>query len=403
VSVYDTVPVSEIAQILLGGTPSRSKPEFWNGVIKWASAKDVAANDSRYLTKTEETITELGVQNSAAKVLDKGTIVITARGTVGAMAILGEKMAFNQTCYGLIANKKVEPLFFYYALKASLGQLAALSYGTVFDTITMKTFNSLAIPFPPLPIQRRIAEILGRLDDKIEVNRRINRTLEAMAQALFKHWFVDFGPFQAGPFVESQLGLIPEGWRAKPLSSLIKLLGGGTPSTKVSAYWDGDIDWVAAKDVAAASPFIMSTEKRITYLGVQNSSTKILPKFTTIITARGTVGECGLLSHNMAMNQTNYGIQGVGSVGKFTAYLLVEYAVEKLKQLAYGTVFDTITSKTFDSIIVPAPPSEVWIAFEDIICAWFEEMLVSQKETKTLTTTRDYLLPKLLSGEITVG
>jgi type I restriction enzyme S subunit len=230
VNFYDTVPVSEIAQILIGGTPSRSKPEFWNGVIKWASAKDVATNDSRYLTNTEETITELGVQKSAAKVLDEGTIVITARGTVGAMAILGEKMAFNQTCYGLIANENVDPLFFYYALKASLGQLAALSYGTVFDTITMKTFNSLAIPLSPLPTQRRIAEILGRLDDKIEVNRRINRILEVMAQALFKYWFVDFGPFQEGEFVESELGLIPKGWRVGTVENIIDLAyGKGLP------------------------------------------------------------------------------------------------------------------------------------------------------------------------------
>ncbi len=336
-----------------------------------------------------------------------GDIIFVNKGTPGLVCMVPDPVdfCFAQDMVALRPNiEVVDGKYLFAALRSQhfAEQVKAFSVGTTIPHLKKSDFPKLIIPIPSRKEQEFIGNIYYRISRKIEINRRINRTLEAMAQALFKHWFVDFGPFQDEEFVESELGLIPKGWMAKPLSSLIKLLGGGTPTTKVGAYWDGDIDWVTAKDVAAASPFIMFTEKRITSLGVQNSSTKILPKFTTIITARGTVGECGLLSGAMAMNQTNYGIHGAGSVGKFTTYLLVEYAVEKLKQHAYGTVFDTITSRTFDSIIVPAPPSEVWVAFEDTIRAWFEEMLVSQKETEALTATRDYLLPKLLSGEVGV-
>lgn len=250
------------------------------------------------------------------------------------------------------------------------------------------------------PCQQR--GILGALDDKIEVNRRINRTLEEMAQTLYKHWFVDFGPFQAGEFVDSELGAVPVGWEVKPLSLLIEILSGGTPRTKIDEYWGGDIYWAAAGDVSAGAPFIMSTERTITPLGIENSSAKILPKFTTIITARGTVGECALTPFEMSMNQSNYGIRGAESLGDFTTYLLIKHTVQNLKKHAYGTVFDTITRKTFKAIPVVNPPVDVWERFENIVQPWFEQMLNNQQQNQILAETRDYLLPKVLSGEVEV-
>lgn len=190
------VPISDIAIPVLGGTPKRGISSYWNGFIKWATAKDVVNNKGRYLFSTAETITEEGLNNSAAKILPKGPVIITARGTVGAIAQLDENMAFNQTCYGLIPKdtNKIDQDYLYYTLKASIQEMRAVSYGTVFDTITMKSFDEIQIPLPPLPEQKAIAHILGTLDDKIELNRRMNETLEEMAKAIFKSWFVDFDP-----------------------------------------------------------------------------------------------------------------------------------------------------------------------------------------------------------------
>jgi len=165
--------VSNVAVPVLGGTPDKSEPEYWGGEILWATAKDIASVRGRYLFTTEQTITQAGLEHSAAKLLPKGTVVITARGTVGAIAQLATDMSFNQTCYGLIPKKGIDPDFLYYVLKGTLFEMKSLTYGTVFETITMRSFEHWIIPVPPLPIQRTIAHILGTLDDKIELLRRM--------------------------------------------------------------------------------------------------------------------------------------------------------------------------------------------------------------------------------------
>ncbi len=193
-SEWMRVPVSKVATIVIGGTPSRDVAEYWCGNIPWATAKDVAAVSGRYLLQAQEFISETGLNNSAAKLMPAGTVIITARGTVGALAQLGQAMAFNQTCYGLRPVDSLDNNYLFYALKGTLTEMRALTYGTVFETITTKTFDHWMIPLPHLPEQRAIAHILGTLDDKIELNRRMSETLEQMARALFKAWFIDFDP-----------------------------------------------------------------------------------------------------------------------------------------------------------------------------------------------------------------
>ena len=238
------VPISQVADIVLGGTPKRSEDAYWGGDIKWASAKDITSVKTRYIYNTEETITALGLEESNTKLLPKDTIVITARGTVGAMAMLSEPMTFNQTCYGLLAKEGVDSTHLFYALKAGLSKIKSVSYGTVFDTITMKSFDAITIPLPPLEEQKRIAHILGTLDDKIELNQRMNETLEDIARAVFKSWFVDFDPVRAkmagepyplpdevmalfpDELVDGELGLIPKGWEGKSLSEIADFMNG---------------------------------------------------------------------------------------------------------------------------------------------------------------------------------
>ena len=247
---WPRVHVSDVATAVIGGTPSRNVSAYWDGSILWATAKDVAAVAGRYLDQVEESISEEGLRNSAAKLMPKRTIVITARGTVGALAQLGRDMAFNQTCYAILPKKEFCNDFLFYALKGTIAEMQALTYGTVFETITIKTFDHWFIPLPPLPEQRAIAHILGTLDDKIELNRRMNETLEAIAHAIFKSWFVDFDPVRAKMdgrwkkgqslpglpahlydlfperLVDSEFAKIPEGWRVCMLGELIELAYG---------------------------------------------------------------------------------------------------------------------------------------------------------------------------------
>ena len=200
--------LSQILTLIGGGTPKTTNPSYWGGNIPWLSVVDFN-NDNRYVHTTEKTITEEGVQNSSTKILPQGALILSARGTVGALAQLAKPMAFNQSCYGIIAKEQTTNDFLYYLLKDVVEDLQAKGHGSVFNTITRDTFDTIMVNLPSLDEQKRIAEILGSLDDKIELLQKQNKTLEDMAKALFKSWFVDFDVVRAKAALVTRRNLSP--------------------------------------------------------------------------------------------------------------------------------------------------------------------------------------------------
>ena len=166
----------EIFELIGGGTPKTSKPEYWNGNTNWLSVKDFN-NDNRYVYSTEKTITNEGLNNSSTKLLKRDDIIISARGTVGEIAMIPFPMAFNQSCYGIRAKDGIDNTFLYYLIKNSIRKLKAITHGSVFDTITRDTFANIEVNIPDFDIQSKIAKILSNIDDKIENNQRINNNL----------------------------------------------------------------------------------------------------------------------------------------------------------------------------------------------------------------------------------
>ena len=172
--------LSEIMDLIGGGTPKTSNPDYWNGDIPWLSVKDFG-NDNRYVYETEKHITKLGLMNSSTKLLDKGDIIISARGTVGEIATIPYPMAFNQSCYGLRANKEiVDEDFLYYLIKYNIRFLKKNTHGSVFDTITRSTFDEIEVDVPDLDVQKKIGYLLSELDKKIELNNKINNNLSSL-------------------------------------------------------------------------------------------------------------------------------------------------------------------------------------------------------------------------------
>lgn len=300
--------------------------------------------------------------------------------------------------------------------------------GTTVKHTSPSRIESFATSIPQIEEQRAIAYILGTLDDKIELNRRANVTLEAMARALFKAWFVDFEPVRAkmdvrwqhgqsmpglpahlydlfpDRLVESKFGDLPEGWEMQPLSELLTIIGGGTPKTSVAEYWSGDIPWFSVTDTPSASDvFVVVTEKSITVQGVAGSSARLVPKGTTIISARGTVGNLAIAGREMTFNQSCYGLRGADNVGDYFVYLIAQQMVDQLKFMAHGSVFSTITRHTFEAIRRPVPSPGVLAAFEVLVAKWFDPILSNVEESRSLIQLRDTLLPKLISGELRVS
>jgi type I restriction enzyme S subunit len=237
--------------------------------------------------------------------------------------------------------------------------------------------------------QKAIASVLSSLDDKINLLQRQNKTLEAMAETLFRQWFVE----------EAR-----EDWEDASLLEVIQLVGGGTPKTSIAEYWDGDLPWLSGGDIATNhKSFVNDVQKNITEAGLNNSAAKLLPKYATVISARGTVGKYCLLAQPMAFSQSNYGILPKTANCYFFTYLVINHVVEELQSSAYGSVFDTITTTTFKESNVPLPSETEILQFDNSVSIYFRKMLSNRTQIRTIEKIRDTLLPKLMSGEVRVA
>lgn len=413
--------LGDLTEWYSGGTPPKSNPAFWGGGIPWISASSMKTGR---LAESDRTLTPEGLERGS-RLARKGDVLLLVRGSelhkripVG---IASRDVSFNQDVKSLRAKDGLDENFLYYWLAGNETILLSKVENTGIGAGKLDTnvLKSLPLRIPPKPEQRAIAHILGTLDDKIELNRKRNETLEAMARALFKDWFVDFGPVRAklegrDPYLPAEIWDLfpdklddegkPEGWEKRPLSEVLTIIGGGTPKTSVEDYWGGDIPWFSVVDTPQANDvFVVSTEKTITARGLADSSARLIPKGTTIISARGTVGNLAIAGRNMTFNQSCYGIRGIGSAGDYFIYLTTQQMVDQLKSMAHGSVFSTITRQTFEAINRPFPTPSLLIAFEVNVESWFDKILNNVYESQTLAQLRDTLLPKLISGELRVG
>jgi len=415
--------LGNVINFLSGGTPSKDRPEFWGSAIPWVSAKDM----KRFrLDDTGDHVTAEGVKNGT-KLIPSGTVLMLTRG----MTLLNElpicvanrPMTFNQDVKALRPKPGVRDDFLPYLLLGNKERLLSMvdlaGHGT--GRLNSDELKALDICLPPEHEQRAIAHVLGTLDDKIELNRRMNETLEAMARALFESWFVDINPVHTkaegrdsslskhiadlfpDSFENSELGEIPKGWKVRPFSTAVKINGGGTPKTNVDEYWNGDIPWFSIADAPNENDvFVIDTEKKISQTGIDHSATRILPRGTTIISARGTVGKVALVGVPMAMNQSCYGLQGIDT-GPYFTYFAIHQLVVTLKQQSHGSVFDTITRDTMAGITVVVPSRAELDIFEALVAPQMERIRHNLIESRTLAALRDALLPKLISGELRVN
>lgn len=273
--------------------------------------------------------------------------------------------------------------------------------GTTVIGLRQPELLKCTVNLPPLEEQRRIAGILGSLDDKIELNRRINANLEAQAQALFRSWFVDFEPFRDGPFVDSELGKIPQGWKVGNYTDIVEIKGGGTPKTGIQEYWNGTIPFFSPKDVGA-SCFVLDTEKHITAKGLENCNSSLFQPNTVFITARGTVGKVVMTGTEMAMNQTNYALLGKQNISQYYVYHITLQLVARLLKKANGAVFNAITTRDFTSEQIVIPPFSTISQFSDVVKPIYENILLNDVQSNRLSALRDTMLPKLMAGEIAI-
>jgi type I restriction enzyme S subunit len=331
--------------------------------------------------------------------------------------MMGRPMATSQDFANWVCSDKINPHFLKYVFLLENAALKRFSYGTTHQTIYYPELKAFHVCLPDRAEQDRIVAVLKSLDDKIEMNRQMCATLEEMARALYRSWFVDFDPVRAREIGQTPAFMddatvalfpdrfgedgLPEGWRKQPYNDLIELVSGGTPQTSREEYWGGSIPWYSVVDMPRDGIFVINTEKAITDLGLKNSPARLLEKGDSIISARGTVGKIAMVGAPMAFNQSCYGLRGKNKgIGSAFVFLATSNAVEDLKSRAHGSVFSTITRSTFDGLTLTADDGAILPAFEARLAPLLGRMLNAQLEACTLASLRDTLLPKLMSGEI---
>ena len=378
--------LSEIMDLIGGGTPKTSNPEYWNGNIPWLSVKDFG-NDNRYVYETEKHITKFGLMNSSTKLLDKGDIIISARGTVGEIATIPYPMAFNQSCYGLRAKKEiVDEDFLYYLIKYNIRLLRKNTHGSVFDTITRSTFDEIEVDVPDLEVQKKIGYLLSELDKKIELNNKINNNLEQQAQAIFANEFLS-------------LDTLPEGWKQASLIDIADYLNGLAMQKYRPTADESGIPVLKIKELRQGC---CDNNSELCSLSIK--SDYIIHDGDVIFSWSGSLlvdfwcgGICGLNQHLFKVTSNKY--------DKWFYYAWTKHHLDRFIAVAAdkATTMGHIKRDELSKAEVLVPNKADYKRIGALLQPIYDLIIANRIENKKLAETRDTLLPKLMSGEIDIS
>ena len=332
----------------------------------------------------------------------KNTVIVIARGAGGC----GDVKLTKEDCFLTNLSISVEldkgicnAKWFYY--NHLLNNLSFLNSGSAQPQITIDSLSKYLIRIPPIIIQRKIAGILSALDSKIENNNKINANLEAQAEALFKSWFVDFTPFKDQPFVDSELGPIPQGWKVGKLGDLGEIVGGSTPSkSKPEYYTTHGIAWLTPKDLSTSkAKFTSRGEIDITDEGYKSTSTKLMPRGSVLFSSRAPIGYLTIAKNEICTNQGFKSLVPNG-VGTGFVYYTLRHLTPQIENRATGSTFKEASATLMRSVEKIVPPTSILNKFEELLRPILQFQEKKEEENQRLAALRDTLLPKLMSGEI---
>ena len=413
---WEVKPIGEVVEIVGGGTPSTANPKYWNEDIPWITPKDLSTLKFRYIKRGMRNITKKGIENSSAKLLPRGTVLLTTRAPVGYLAIAENEVTTNQGFRSLIPNDKTTSEFLFYLLKRNVEILKSNAGGTTFGELSGSRLKELKFPFPPLPEQRAIAKILSDLDAKIELNQQINKILEEIGRAVFKHWFVDF-EFQneEGESYKSSGGEmvyneelekeIPKGWRAGKLSDYFDFLEG--PGIRNWQYANEGMRFINIRLIQGGDIDISSAN----FINQKDVDEKyqhfLLKEKDYILSTSGTLGRGAIVRKDhlpLLLNTSVIRFQPLDGKGYpfMYEYLKSDIFLNEQKILASGSVQNNFGPTHLKRMKLLLPPSEILNIFNDNMDKLYEKFTKNLEENNTLKSIRDSLLPKLVSGKIRV-
>ncbi len=384
------------------GTPIITVEHLGDNRIKHANLPRVTESDKERLSKY---------------ILRSDDIVFSRVGSVDRRALIQKEedgWLFSGRCLRVrVKSENVNPTYlsYYFGTEKFKEYIRNIAVGATMPSLNTKIMKELTINLPEKSLQDRVASMLNSFTNKIQTNARITNNLEELAQTIFKRWFIDFEfpnedkePYRSSgrKMVESELGLIPEGWKVGSLSDLGDIVGGGTPSKKIEEYYtDHGVGWITPKDLSSdKSIFIEKGATDITEEALQKSSAKLLPEDSVLFSSRAPIGYVAIAGRPVSTNQGFKSMVPNSNIPSEFVFFLLKHLTPAIEANAGGSTFKEISGKGLKSINTVIPNEQILTLFKESVHVNFSYIKELEKENRNLTSLRDSLLPKLLSGEI---
>lgn len=392
---WDTVRLEEVTLDLIGGgTPSTSQPNYWNGDIPWMTSANLT---DRIVLRGMRNITKQGLQNSATNIVPKSSLLISTRVGIGKVGIAGIDIAISQDLTGLVLDiKRADVEYLYWAFLNQSSHLGLLSQGSTVKGLTREYLKNLRIFLPPLPEQKKIAEILSTVDQAIQ---RVGEAIET-TQKLKKGLMQELLTKGIGnkEFKDTEIGRIPENWKIVKILEIGKITTGKTPSTSNRAYWNGDIPFITPADIKEGK-YIYQTERCVTSQGAQQIGF-ILPANAVLVVCIGsTIGKTGLTYKESVTNQQINSIVCNNDTSKHYVYYATTFRADILRSFSGVAAVPIIKKSLFEQVKLPLPPLPEQQKIAEILSAVDGRLELLRKRKERLERIKKGLMEDLLTGK----
>lgn len=410
--------LTDFARLETGHTPSRKHPEYWGGEVPWIGIRDATANHGRTILKTEQYTNHLGIENSSARILPANTVCLSRTASVGYVVVMGRPMATSQDFVNWVCGAEIDYRFLKYVLMAERDAFLRFASGTTHQTIYFPEVKAFHVALPAVHVQRRIVETLSALDDRIDLLRQTNATLESIAQALFKSWFIDFDPVRAkaegrepegmdaataalfpGEFEQSALGLIPKGWRRSSLAALADLNVASWSARRAPTE-------VAYIDLAGVKANVFEPPQRYTFAAAPSRARRELRVGDTLVaTVRPGNRSFGFIAETEPglTGSTGFAVLSPKSAS-FAPFVYLcatrDENIDRLSALADGGAYPAVRPELVQGTECVLPAEPVLDSFHSFAFPLLHCVSVNAQHARSLAELRDTLLPRLISGKL---
>ena len=387
-SEWKQIKVGDLGTVITGKTPSTKKDEYWGGNVHFVTPKDLQG--TKHIFQTERFITDTGLENVRGCKLPSNAVCVSCIGNIGYVAMTSQSCISNQQINSIIARENYNPDFIYYLMK-SLWPFFKNYEGqsTTLSILNKTQFSKIGIVVPDFSTQKKIASVLSSLDDKIELNNKINENLERQAQAIYQNLFIDNTDLE---------------WQHGTINDLGAVIGGSTPSkSKPEYYTENGIAWITPKDLSVnKAKFIWHGENDITELGLENSSASIMPAGTVLFSSRAPIGYIAIAAGEITTNQGFKSVVPKPEIGTAFVYYFLKHNLPIIEGMASGSTFKEVSGSTMKNVPAVIPDSETLGRFNDFCKPIFAQQQILEEQNQSLAALRDSLLPKLMSGKIDI-